>query len=114
MGRMALLCSEGLAHTWVRIQLRHAAPAIQFLTVFASSGAVFQTNDKFEHIPFLAHWLEAHFVIDTATVFCSGRKSEWTSRLRPKSQRLRQEDAVRACKIISCRNIRSDLGWIWS
>ena len=74
MGRMALLCSEGLAHAWVRIQLRHAAPAIQFLTVFASSGAV--------------------FAIDTATVFCPARKSEWTSRLRPKNQRLRQEAVV--------------------
>ena len=47
MHRMALsLCSVGLSHAWVRIQLRHAAPASQFLTVFASAGAVFQTNDS--------------------------------------------------------------------
>jgi hypothetical protein len=33
--------------------------------VFATSGAVFQTNGRFEHIPFLAHALDACAAIDT-------------------------------------------------
>jgi hypothetical protein len=65
-----------LSRAWIRIQLSHAAPASQFLTVFASAGAVFQTNDRFEHIPFLAHPLEAHFAIDTATQFSVREESQ--------------------------------------
>jgi predicted outer membrane repeat protein len=47
-----------LPHAYVRIQLGHTAYDSQFLAAFASSGAVYQTKDEFEHIPFLAHrWL---------------------------------------------------------
>ena len=63
-----------LAHARVRTQLEHAAPASQFLTVFASSGAVFQTNDRFEHIPFLTYAMGAHFSIGVDTFFCPGSK----------------------------------------
>jgi hypothetical protein len=55
----------GLAHAKLRIQLGHAAHVSQCLTVFAASGTVFQTNGRFEHIPFLAHALDAYTVIDT-------------------------------------------------
>ena len=72
MHRMAL-SAEGLAHAQGRIQLRHAAHASQFLPAFASSGAVFQTNGQFEHIPLLVHPLEAYFAVDAATIFCPGK-----------------------------------------
>jgi hypothetical protein len=39
---------------------------IRFPDLFAASGAVFQTNDKFEHIPFLAHTLNAYPAIETS------------------------------------------------
>jgi len=39
------------------LNLLHTACASQFLTVFTSSGAVFQTNNAFEHSPFLTHEL---------------------------------------------------------
>ena len=54
------LCANGLACSWVRTQLGHALHASRFLTVFASSGSAFQTNNEFERIPFLAHrWVLA-------------------------------------------------------
>ena len=57
--------SEGLSYAWVRIQLGPAAHASQCLTVFAASGPVFQTKSVFEHIPFLAHALDACAAIGT-------------------------------------------------
>jgi len=40
------LGAGGLAYSRVRSQLEHAAHASQFLTVFAASGAVFQTEQQ--------------------------------------------------------------------
>ena len=58
MGWLTLL-AKGSTHAWIRIQLGPAAQASQCLTVFAASGAVYQTNYEFEHNPCLAHPLDA-------------------------------------------------------
>jgi hypothetical protein len=57
MDRMTL-CSEGLAYAWVRIQLRHAASARQFLTVFTSSGLFFKLTTGLNTSPsLLTRWM---------------------------------------------------------
>ena len=83
IGSLAL-GAGGLASSWVRSQLTHAAHASQFLTVFTSSGAVFQTYGKFEHIPFLAHPLSACPVIDATLIVHWGRNTAGSHDLIPR------------------------------
>ena len=61
MHRIAGANAEGLAHAWGRIQLKHAKHANPLPGLCSlCQGLFFKLNDKFEHIPFLAHPLNAH------------------------------------------------------